>query len=319
MTFKSKTKYTWEGWESSGREAWVFSVDYPRELMGVHAKLIDNELKPNEKTECCVYSPRVSATMTPFGLATKGASHGLCVTDHRFIISQNYHTKGLAPSLFSVSFEEVLYFTIGKALLLGWFCIKSTTDQKDVDRIITFGATGRHHFEKAIRSYKKHSLTVNSDDPDKESFPPGSFIHKIENKTHADYLKTLLAQGERCFMTFSCRYLWEKALRKPSLFGKKKAAYSTSQATLLLTNKALLSARDSLGDFIGTGVELQNIPLDKIKGVSIAEERFDGHIIRRLKVALTGDDCTVDMPLVAVDGTINDFVTFLGSLLVSRK
>ena len=103
MSFKSKTKYTWEGWESKGREASVFGVNHPCELMGVHAKLIDNELKPNEKIECCIYSPRVSATMTPFGLEAKRASYGLCVTDKRFIISQNCHVKGLDPDLLSVN------------------------------------------------------------------------------------------------------------------------------------------------------------------------------------------------------------------------
>ena len=44
MMFKSKTKYTWEGWESSGKEDWVFSVKHPCGLIDVHAKLIDNQL-----------------------------------------------------------------------------------------------------------------------------------------------------------------------------------------------------------------------------------------------------------------------------------
>ena len=78
MTFKSKTKYTWEGWNSRGKEPLVFSVDHPRELMGAHAKLIDNQLGELEKIECCLYSPRVSSTSTPFGLKVDKFSYGLC-------------------------------------------------------------------------------------------------------------------------------------------------------------------------------------------------------------------------------------------------
>ena len=75
--FKSKTKYTWDGWESSGKEDWVFSVKHPCELIGVHAKLIDAQLKDSEKVGYCIYSPRVSSTSTPFGLKAAESSSGV--------------------------------------------------------------------------------------------------------------------------------------------------------------------------------------------------------------------------------------------------
>ena len=104
-----KTKYTWEGWESSGREDWVFSVKHPCELMGVHAKLIDKELKETEQVEYCIYSPRVSSTSTPFGLKTEETSCGICVTDKRFIVSKNRHIKDIEPSLTSIDFADIIY------------------------------------------------------------------------------------------------------------------------------------------------------------------------------------------------------------------
>lgn len=97
IKFKSKTKYAWEGWESSGREAWVFNVEHPCELMGVHAGLIDNQLNEGEKVEYCIYSPRVSSTSTPFGLKAEESSCGLCITNNRFIVSKNKHIKGIEP------------------------------------------------------------------------------------------------------------------------------------------------------------------------------------------------------------------------------
>ena len=199
MTFKSKTKYTWEGWNSRGQEPLVFSVEHPRELMGVHAKLIDNQLGDTQKIECCLYSPRVSSTSTPFGLKVDQSSCGLCSTDKGFIISRDWHTTVVKTRVDFISFENILYFNIGKALLLGWFSINHYRDGQYAQENILFGSIGIHHFEKAIRSYKKHSLVVNSDDLERESFSPGSFIHNIENKIHAERLKTLLAQGERCF------------------------------------------------------------------------------------------------------------------------
>ena len=202
-----------------------------------------------------------------------------------------------------------MYFNIGKALLLGWFSINYQRNGQEAQESILFGSIGKHHFEKAIRSYKEYSL---ANDLDKETFSPGSFIYKIENKIHAEYLKTLLAHGERCFSTFSCQYLWQKMIKESSFFGKKKTVSPMSQATFLLTNKALLLARDSLGGGIDTGVELQNIPIDKIKAVSCTEENLDGHILRRLKLMLAEDICVVEMPLVTDEDCINNLLNFLG-------
>ena len=130
MTFKSKTKYTWEGWDSSGEEAWVFAVPHPYELMGVHAILIDKELKDSEKIEQCIYSPRVSTISTPFGLTSEQSSWGVCVTDKRFIISQNRHVKGIEPCVTSVDFHNIIYCNIGSVLLLSWFSITYRKPQR---------------------------------------------------------------------------------------------------------------------------------------------------------------------------------------------
>ena len=313
--FKSKTKYNWEGWKSRGQEPLVFSVEHPRELMGAHAKLIDNQLGDDHKIECCLYSPRVSSTSTPFGLKVDQSSCGLCITDNRFIISRDWHTAVVKTRVDFFGFGDILYFNIGKALLLGWFSINHYRDGQCAQENILFGSIGIHHFEKAIRSYKKHSLAINSDDLGLESFSPGSFIHKIENKIHAESLKTLLTQGERCFLSCSCRYLWEKIFRKPSFFGKKKAIYPMSNVTFLLTNKSLLLARDSLGEFIDTGVEIQNIPIDKIRDVSISEKNQDGYIIQKLKVELIKGRCIVEMPLVDNKDSINNFFNFVQRLV----
>jgi hypothetical protein len=302
--FKSKTKYAWEGWESSGKEDWVFSVKHPCELIGVHAKLIDAQIRESEKVECCIYSPRVSSTSTPFGFKSEESSWGLCATDDRFIISKNRHAKNLEPELFSISFDDVLYFNIGRVLLLSWFSITYAQEKKKRQIDILFASNGRHHFEKAMRSYKKYQNAVNTDELGLESFSAASFIHKIQNKLHADSLKTLISSGEKCLCVFSCRYSWEKFFERRSFFRKRKVFYyPRSNATFLLTNKALLLARDSLETGIDSGVNILTIPLGKIKAVSAMSEELNDSLIQRIKISLaqTEEDYFVAIPYICED------------------
>lgn len=284
--FKSKTKYTWEGWESSGKEDWVFSVKHPCELIGVHAKLIDAQLKEPEKVEYCIYSPRVSSTSTPFGFKAAESSSGVCVTDKRFIISNNKHIKGIEPALSSINFEDTLYFNLGSAMLLSWFSLGFISQGESKQLTILFSSNGKHHFQKALRVFKKHSLAIKTDDFNLDSSSPAAFVHRIKDKIHRDYLRALLSDQEKCILTFSCRYIWERVLHKRSFFKRKKqVTYLTSKATALLTNKALMIARDSPEHSIGTSVDVLNISLDKVKSVILYEEDFGTEKIHKLKVS----------------------------------
>jgi hypothetical protein len=283
--FKSKTKYTWEGWDSSGKEDWVFGVKHPCELIGVHAKLIDAQLKESEKVEYCIYSPRVSSISTPFGLKAAESSSGVCVTDKRFIISNNKHIKGIESTLSSINFEDILYFNIGSAMLLSWFSL-GFINQGELSRAtIIFSSNGKHHFQKALRIFKKHCLTINTDDFKLDSSSPAAFIYKIKDKIHRDYLKTFLSEQEKCILTFSCRYIWEKVLNKRSLLKRKnRVAYLTSKATVLLTNKALMIARDGVEHSIGSSVDILNTSLDKVKSINLFESNLDAEKIHNLKI-----------------------------------
>ena len=284
--FKSKTKYTWEGWESSGKESWVFSVKHPCELIGVHAKLIDQQLNESEKVEYCIYSPRVSSTSTPFGFKAAESSSGICVTDKRFIISNNRHIKGIEPTVSSINFEDILFFNFGSAMLLSWFSLGFISQEELKQLTIIFNSNGKHHFQKALRVFKKYEPAINTDDFKLNSSLPEAFIHQIKDKIHKDYLKTLLSDYEKCILTFSCRYVWERVLNKHSLFKREKqVAYLTSKATVFLTNKALMIARDSLECSIGSSVDVLNIPLDKVKSIILYTENFNTKKIYKLKIS----------------------------------
>jgi hypothetical protein len=320
--FKSKTKYTWEGWESSGGEDWVFSVKHPCELMGVHAKLIDAHLKDSEKVEYCIYSPRVSSTSTPFGFKSEESSWGLCATDNRFIISKNRHVKNAEPELFSISFGDVLYFNIGRALLLSWFSITYALEKEKRHIDILFASNGRHHFEKALRSCKKYQNAVTTDVFGLESFSAASFIHKIHNKRHAGSLKTLISSGEKCLCAFSCQCLWDKFLEKKSFFRKSEVFYyPRSNATFLLTNKALLLARDSLETGVSNGVDILNMPLVKIKTASVLEEKLNDSTIQKIKISLAAatEDCSIEIPFTCENGHKTILIDALRLLVDNKK
>jgi hypothetical protein len=283
--FKSKSKYTWEGWESSGKEDWVFSVKHPCELIGVHAKLIDNQLKNSEKVEYCIYSPRVSSTSTPFGLKAAESSSGVCLTDKRFIISNNRHIKGIEPTVASINFEDVLYFNIGSVMVLSWFSLGFINQGKLERLTIIFSSNGKHHFQKALRVFKKHSLVIITDYFQVNSFSPAAFIHRIKDKTHRDYLRVLISEQEKCILAFSCCYVWEKMLNKPSLFGRKSQTdHLMSKATVLLTNKALMIARDAIEYSPGISIDILNIALDNVKNIVLLKDNLDGKTIYRLKI-----------------------------------
>ena len=318
--FKSKTKYTWEGWDSSGREDWVFGVKHPCELMGAHAKLIDKELKTDEKIEGCLYAPRVSATSTPFGLVAEESSYGLCVTDKRLIISKDRHAKEIEPVVTSIDFDDILYFHIGSVLLLSWFSVTYIRESKLNTMPIIFYSNGKHHFERALRAYKKYCVPINTDAIDIESFSAGSFLYKIKNSIHRNYLKTLISTNEKCILSFSSQYIWEKVVRSKSLLRREKIFYPASRATVMLTNKSIMLARDSLEFSIGSSVDVLIIPLYWISSVALDIENMDNEIVYKLRFSYLKDaqGNTLDISLTRMDVNAEIFIDNI-QLLLNKK
>src|SRR5437667_6696230 len=112
------------GWQSTGREPGVFRAERPEELFGVHADLIAAALTPGERLRYLLYAPIWDGGEAPFGIWSHPASHAVAVTEHRFLLSEDRHTKGIIPSVRAIPFDQVLYVELGRALLLGWFAIR---------------------------------------------------------------------------------------------------------------------------------------------------------------------------------------------------
>lgn len=276
-------KYTWEGWDSSGEEDWVFAVEHPQELMGTHARLIDSAVKETEKVEACIYAPRVPSTSTPFGLKSEESSCGLCLTDKRFIVTKDRHIKGMEPELFSVGFEDIVYFNFGKAMLLSWFSIKYLSEGYSKQLTVIFSANGRHHFEKALRSYKKYCRAVDAEVLNFISFSPASLLYKITDTFHRGCFKNIFSLNEKGILAFVCYCSGDKA-------------------TFLLTTKSLMMARSSRESAIGTATDILIIPLEKIKNVSLAEIPDNNAIGYDFRIEFKKQENVLSLSLSVIEG-----------------
>jgi len=208
-----------------------------------------------------------------------------------------------------------LHFNIGSALLLSWASITYAQDEVLKHMPILFGSTGRHHFEKAMRSYKKYCLSINTEKFNLETFSASGFIHKISDNIHRNQLKTLISANERCILTFSCQYLWHKAIEKKCFFRKGQQSYITSKATVLFTNKALLIARDGLEASVGNCIDVLNVPLDKVNSFFVSEEKTDQATIYKLKINFTkglGSE-VLDISLMSLDENVGIFINSIHS------
>lgn len=312
----SKSKYAWEGWESTGNEDWVFAVKHPCELIGAHAKLIDALLSDSEKVGYCIYAPRVPSTSTPFGLEAAESSSGVCVTDKRFIISNDKHISGMDPALSSINFEDVLSFNIGSAMLLSWFSLRFMSRGEPEQITILFSSNGKHHFQKALRVFKKYARAGHIAVAPPDGSAPARHISKIDDTIHRDYLKTLLSAGEKRILAFSCRYVEGKIPQKRSLLvWKKQAAYRTGKATVLLTNKALMFARDSAESSAGISIDVLNVSLDKVKNITVREEPAGSGKTHTLTVSFDGEAENLEIGIAGIDGQTKVLLDGIPSLV----
>jgi hypothetical protein len=150
-------------WRSSGKEPYVFRVERPDDLrglhIGVHADLMERALRPDEGLLYLLYAPVWPEKKGPFGLHATPASHAVAVTKYRFIISEDRHKEGIAPTVQSIPFDQVLYVQLGSALCLGWFVIQFVEGKKTFCTTLFFTATGIGYFETLIRQYRRMTVT----------------------------------------------------------------------------------------------------------------------------------------------------------------
>ena len=272
-------------WQSTGREPQVFQTERPKDLFGVHADLIAAELTPGERLRYLLYAPVWEGSEAPFGIRSHPASRAVAVTEHRFILSEDRHTEGIAPSVQAIPFEQILYVELGHALLLGWFAIRFIKEDVLCQTALLYNATGRHHFAAAVREYRALiSGRVGN------GFPMADQTLWTDVWSHtARYqekeLKSLVIARERPVTLLHSGELWvtERHWRK------NKLVCLTTAGICVATDCGLLSVIDEPAqqpDMSSFGVNVSCIALDAVQSAALLERTSHTITLRFLRLTL---------------------------------
>jgi len=282
------------GVPSSGRESYVFQANKPRGLLGVHADLIEKTLRPEEGLLYLIYAPIWPGKKGPFGLFATPASHAVAVTKNRFIISENRHMKGIAPTIQSIPFDQVLYIQIGSALSLGWFAIQFVEDEKPFCTTLFFTVTGMKHFETVIREYRR--MTGANDDRFPKKIDWVNVWHRTP-MTQVGRLKPLILKEELPFSMLRSSELW--ILRKRRW--KNIPACLSTNGILVSTNFGFIHATDEpcvRPKIFSFGVNVSCIPYHAFKSAQLLEKWMCERLLPflRLELARGGIILNFDIP-----------------------
>jgi hypothetical protein len=147
---------------ASGREPWVFRALSPEHLCGYHPELIAEALADDEPIHYMLYAPLVQAEGGPFGVRGPYGSRAVAVTSRRFVISRDPHQAGAPRSVRAIAFDHVRWIEIGQAVALGWLMIWFSSDGLLQSETVFFPASGIHHFQAAVRSFRRRGPEAGS-------------------------------------------------------------------------------------------------------------------------------------------------------------
>ena len=281
------------GVPSSGRESYVFQANKPRGLLGVHADLIEKALGPEEGLLYLLYSPIFPEKKGPFGLHATPASHAVAVTKNRFIISENRHMKGIAPTIQSIPFDQVLYVQLGSALSLGWFAIQIVENEKPFRTTLFFTVTGMAHFETLIREYRR--MTGANGDRFPKKIDWVDIWHRTP-MTQVDRLRSLVLKEELPFSMLRSSELW--ILRKRRW--KSIPACLSTNGILVSTNFGFIHATDEpciRPKIFSFGVNVSCIPYHAFKSAQLLEKWMHGRLLPFLRLELARGSIIVDFDI----------------------
>ena len=298
------------GVRSSGREPYVFQANKPEGLLGVHADLMEEVLRPDEGLLYLLYAPIWPEKEGPFGLHATPASHAVAVTKYRFVISENRHKEGIVPTVQSIPFDQVLYVQLGSALSLGWFAIQFVEDKKTFCTTLFFTATGIAHFETLIREYRRN--TVGNCDRFPKKIDWVDVWHRTP-MTQVDRLKSLLIKEEFPFNTLRSFEAW--ALRRRRW--KNTPVYLSTNGILISTSFGFIHAADEpciRPKIFSFGVNVSCVAFDALKSAQRLEKRMHDKVLPFLRLEIAHGQVSLDFDIPFDESNLNndeDLVYFI--------
>jgi len=283
-------------YRSSGKEPYVFRADKPDDLLGVHVDLMGKTLRRDEGLLYLLYSPIFPEEKGPFGLCTAPGSYAVAVTKHRFIISEDRHMEGIAPTVQSIPFDKVFYVELGNALLFGWFSIEFIVDDKPSCATLFFPATtGMKHFGIAVREYRSMTGPTHDQLPADAIDWPDIWQHTP--KTEVDHLRPLILREELPFNMLRSSERW--ILRKRRW--KSIPVYLSTSGILVSTNFGFIHATDEpciRPEIFSFGVKASCIACDALESAQLLKKSMYGRpmCFLRLKIARGKMTVNFDVP-----------------------
>jgi hypothetical protein len=282
-------------YRSTSKDSDVFRADKPGDLLGIHADLMEKTLTHEEGLLYLLYSPICQERDGPFGLQATPSSHAVAVTKHRFIISEDQHIKGIAPTVHSIPFDQLLYVELGNALLLGWLSLELVVDDKPSCATIFFPATtGMKHFSIAITEYRRMTKPTHDLLPSK--IIDWTDIWRHTPKTEVDHLKPLIVKEELPFNMLRSSEQWILRKRRH----KKIPAYLSTNGVLVSTNFGFICAREERPirpDSVSLGVNVSSISFDVLRSARLREKRMYGRLLPFLRLELARGRVAVDFDI----------------------
>jgi len=280
---------------SPGNKPSVFRAQRPSDLPDVHADLMSKTLCHDEELLYLLSSSIFAEEKGLFGSCVTSGSHSVALTKHRFIISQDRHIEGIAPSVQSIPFRQVLYLELGSALLLGWFSIEFVGDDKPSCTKLFFPATtGMKYFGMALQKYR----SINGPAYDQLPVHPMEWaeIWRRTPKTVVDHLKPLILGEELPFNMLRSSERW--ILRKRQRKGVP--AYLSTNGVLVSTNFGLIHATDepfTRPEKFNFGINASCIAFDGLKSAELLEKSVHGKALRFLRLKIARGNVTVDFDI----------------------
>ena len=304
------------GVPSSGRESYVFQANKPEGLLGVHADLMEKALHRDEGLLYLLYAPIWSEKKGPFGLYATPASHAVAVSKSRFIISENRHTEGIAPTVQSIPFSHILYIQLGSALSVGWFSVESVVDNKPSRITLFFTGTGMKHFGIAVRKYR--SITGLACDQMPADAIDWADIWQHTPKTEVDHLKALILRDELPFNMVRSSERW--ILRKRRW--KSIPVCLSTNGILLSTNFGFIYATEEPAirpDIYSFGINVSCIPFDALRSAQVIEKRMHGRLFHFFRLKIVRKSVTVDFDIPFAGDSPKEAEDLLSFLIFKTK
>jgi hypothetical protein len=138
----------------SGYQEDIYSVSSPERLPGRHARLIEEALVPSEDILHLMICPIWDSSQPPFGIQAPRASHALCLTSTRLLVSRDFHRERVEPTVFSIRREDLIGFEFGEAILMSWLALYTCRGQVIAKEGFYVPRHGSYHIAALLRTWR---------------------------------------------------------------------------------------------------------------------------------------------------------------------